>query len=385
MLISILIKSLMVEKTTVLLATLKLIRLYNLFVTLQGTSGVADFNSESINEYLKDSTKTTGLLTFIKNSKIYNTNPDNPGSSSWTYNAVEVKTSGLFLNNAFHTIDMSGGSTTNQKYLDDYILNNHAHRINTLTESSAQSRVSLLTQIIDVMEPNDEGKALTKIVTSASGNLNANTFDGSGNYLSSTTMNVITDAMLICYDVNNDGTNVRSYLASEIVAGFLSDIMETEYAASETQSNQTEIIYFGPKEYDEFTIDSYNNINALERSGVTGAIEIYEISNSISLTTKAKKSEVISAFDKMGMDIDGTYNNSKVALNFYSSRIGAIVKGMYNTATSNPFSPYTGSFEPAKTLTSESDNIFKDSSFRFDTYGTNLADFMVEAGYATNE
>ncbi len=360
-------------------------KLYNLFVTLQGTSGVADFNSESINEYLKDSTKTTGLLTFVKNSKIYNTNPDNPSSSSWTYNGVEVKTSGLFLNNAFHTIDMSGGSTTNQKYLDDYILNNHAHRINTLTESSAQSRVSLLTQIIDVMEPSDEGKALTKIVTSASGNLNANTFDGSGNYLSSTTMNVITDAMLTCYDVNNDGTNVRSYLASEIVAGFLSDIMETEYAAADSQSNQTEIIYFGPKEYDEFTTDSYNNINALERSGVTGAIEIYEISNSVSLTTKAKKTEVISAFEKMGMDIEGTYNNSKVALNFYSSRIGVMVKSMYSTATSNPFSPYTGSFEPAKTLTSDSANIFKDSSFRFDTYGTNLADFMVEAGYATND
>lgn len=361
-------------------------KLYNLFVTLQGTDGVADFDSSAINEYLKDSSKTTGLLTFIKNSKIYNTNPDEPTSSAWTYNSVSVTTSGLFLNNAFHTIDMSGGSTTTEKYLDDYILNNHDHPNNDpLKESSTQSRVGLLSKIIEVMNPTDEGVALTEIVKSASGNLNANTFDGSGSYLSSTTMTVITDAMRTCYDAYNNETNIRSYLASEIVAGFLSDIMETEYVTAAGQSNQTEIIYFGPKEYTDFTVNSYSNINALERSGVTGAIEIYEIGSSITTTTKAKKSEVEDAFNKMGMEIDSAYKNSLIALNFYSSRIGAIVDGLYKTAKINPINPYTGSFEPAKTLASESNNIFLDTTFRFDTYGKQVGQFMVDANYATDE
>ncbi len=360
--------------------------LHTFFSSISSESGLADLSGDAMSTSLEDTTKSEGLLTFLKNSLIYNTNKDNPSLETWGLDNP-CRTSGLFLYNAYKTIDMSGGDTTNPKTLVQYVLNNHKYG----TNAPAFNRIALLSKIVQDINPVDEATSFSKIISSAKVNLNSSVFNDNASYLNTVQISILTNAMEACYDVYANGSNVRSYLSSEIVSGFLSEIMEREYKICSDSSYCYEVIAFGPSDHDDFNKYSYNNICELEKNGVTGAIKVYESCSGLispSGSSKPNKSDIVSAFALMGNGNETIYTNSKIALDFYSSRLGVIIDGLYTTSTTSyyPLMPptYSGDFTPAKYKLTDEVTIFNDSTFKFNDYGVKLGQFLVDANYAND-
>lgn len=333
--------------------------LYNLLKAMEitdssGNKQPASFATGNIKDNFKNSTIVEGMLTFLKNSKIYNSNP---------YVSLEgnINAGGTFFINALETIDMGDG-----KNLSDFVLHNHDY-ING-TKASKFKRIKLIDKIIAIYDPSVEAQGLTKLVGLTEDKLNYSTFKSSNfaSFFNETTIGSLTSAMEASY--NADGNNNRSYLTSELVSGLLSEIMEGEYKEAKDKSRgYYEVIYFGPKTSDDFLINSYDNISKKEKDGILGSVRIYQLLSNSART----KTSIEDAFALMGNKTDG---NSYTGRTFYVSRISPLINGIYLYKPDSEFIPVS--------VTNKED-MYLSPTFNFETYGKEVASYLVRQGLAT--
>lgn len=158
----------------------------------------------------------------------------------------------------------------------------------------------------------------------------------------------INELTRVSYDAYSDGTNVRSYIASEIASGLLDDVMEEQYPIIDGYGYYYEIIQFGPVDYVGVNQNAYDNVNQNECDGVEGSLEIVIILDGISHGDTPTRAQLEGAFTLM--------DNSASANIFYLARIhnklGLLASG-WSDYTSDVYAP----------------------GFLYSIYGNSLADY----------
>lgn len=277
-----------------------------------------------------------GIMTFVTDSHIFNTDPSGNYDTMWYIApALPASARGLLLYNALTAGQSDPVHGTN---FGDYI-----------TGATPEEKIATLSKLytFDNFDKIAESRGL---YTLAANSLNIDTNNLTISDFSSITdsRDAINESTRVSYDAYSDGTNVRSYIASELVSGLLDDVMEEQYPIIDGYGYYYEIIQFGPVDYVGVNQNAYDNVNQNECDGVEGSLEIVIILDGISHGDTPTRAQLEGAFTLM--------DNSASANIFYLARIhnklGLLASG-WSDYTSDVYAP----------------------GFLYSIYGNSLADY----------
>ena len=308
-----------------------------------------------INSLHSSDKKLNGLMYFLFNTHIYNTN-------AGEYNVMHDKNGypisgrGIFLYNIISQtgIDMSG-----------YI-----------TGSNSDERIAVLSRIFTLSNADYryESNGLCRLIGEIS-SLSLGTFSGSVDSVSAI-KDTILEVMEASYDALGDGSNHRAYFTSELIAHLLDDSIESEYSnlATNHPLYYYEREYFAARSglvrtYEDVTNNSYDNLNEIEKNGMDGAISLLEYVDSL-VNLQAHSDEVRANFAKMG---DSPDTNSFLAKVYYLSQAHESLYGITNESHLVMFGlNWQDIVDP---YISGAGSIYADD-FVFEEYGDSLADWL---------
>lgn len=323
--------------------------IYYALNNMQSTDSEGKFQSyrniDNIIDLGNETTDFDGLMRFICHSRILNTNTDGTYNSMTALGSYSVSGRGVFLYNIFTAGASDPAAGAN---LGAYI-----------TGNSADEKVASLSKIFSLTNFDSvaEGKGLY-ILSHAVDLLDSIDFS-SGSYDFQTIVdsrNTIITSMHTCYDANNDDSNVRSYLVSDIVSHILDTIMEKEYENIGTSYPYT-VINYAPSDIGDITNTAYDKVNQSEALGLSGSVDAVSLVSAIVATsTYPTRSALTSAFTNMG-----TSEAGKIV---YLSRIHANL-GLATQSTAPVWTDYTSSVYA--------------SGFDFGVYGESLATYFALA------
>lgn len=214
-------------------------------------------------------------------------------------------------------------------------------------------------------------------------------------------------------------TKNRAYFVSEIVAGILDDVLDTEYGSISSKYSPTEIATF--TDYEQFyfaskagggrancaadiTLSIFDNLNERELNGVDGAISLTEYFNNNAATDNKTVADIANnSFVKKIVENDLTIRNifsdklyyngqdARMAKVLFISRAGITIRT--ETTVANDSSPTdSGLFVLLKYATKGGASLpsactwtaangytedYYNASFNFDVYGAKLMDYIV--------
>lgn len=282
-----------------------------------------------------------GIVRFISHSRILNTDQSGSFDTMWDLSGYSVATRGLLIYNILTAGQSDPNSGAN---LGQYV-----------TGSTPEEKIAVLSRIFTFANYNDqaESRGLFTLASNSDhidqNNLDIDDFDAITN-----ARNEVTVSMKAAYDSYGNGSNVRSYFASEIMSTFLDNIMEIQYDVIDGLGYYYEEIHFGPTALAGVNQTAYENVNSVECDGLNGSLNAVLIVNGIISTgTLPTRVELIGAFTLM--------DNSASAKVFYLARIHDNL-GLVTQSAPPVWTDYTSSiYAPG---------------FDFGVYGTSLADYF---------
>ena len=243
---------------------------------------------------------------------------------------------------------------------------------------------------------------------------------------------MILNVIKYSYDRTNDGNafstdeevkSARAYFTSEIVAGIFDNVLNTEYATISASFDPSRIATFDDFEKfyfayngaggkaigpDDINVNTFNNLNEVERVGLDGAIEMTNFINGeadrtgTDLTNIANnafvvgilnnKTRIRQLFTEYFHNVDEDVDSRFAKILFISRGALAVEKETATYDDANPINSglfvmlkYTHVFA-GDPLALPSDCIWKvvdgytddyyDNSFSFDAYGNDLMDYI---------